>query len=117
MNEDEVVMVMVMVTVTFIEPGGLRRDVAVEEGFSVMEAARKAGIAGVAAECGGACSCATCHVYIDPAWYEAAPQPEDAETDLLDFADAVRETSRLSCQIKLTSALDGLVVHVPDDSQ
>jgi len=80
----------------------------------VMEAAVKNNVRGIAAECGGACACATCHVYVDDAWRAATGQPETMEEDMLDFAFDVREASRLSCQIKVTEALDGLVVRVPE---
>ncbi|MEL6872185.1 MAG: 2Fe-2S iron-sulfur cluster-binding protein, partial [Pseudomonadota bacterium] len=65
-------------------------------------------------ECGGACACATCHVYVGDEWAEKVGKPSDMEEDMLDFAFDVRETSRLSCQIKVTDELDGLVVHVPE---
>ncbi len=69
---------------------------------------------GILAECGGACSCATCHVHIDPDWIEKLPPMDDLEREMLDFADDVDEYSRLSCQIKISDALDGLVVNVPE---
>ncbi len=71
-------------------------------------------IPGIDAECGGACACATCHVYVDDAWSERVGGPEPMEEDMLDFAFDVRPTSRLSCQIKMSDDLDGLVVHVPE---
>lgn len=81
---------------------------------TVMENAVKNSVPGIEAECGGACACATCHVYVDEAWAERVGPPEAMEEDMLDFAYDVRPTSRLSCQIKMTDALDGLVVHVPE---
>jgi 2Fe-2S ferredoxin len=103
-----------MASITYIEPGGQSQTVDAELGSTVMEAAIRSGIPGIEAECGGACSCATCHVYVDDAWAAAVGGPSPMEEDMLDFAYDVRPTSRLSCQIKVTAALDGLVVHVPE---
>ncbi len=103
-----------MARITYIEPGGQSQTVDAELGSTVMEAAIRSGIPGIEAECGGACSCATCHVYVDDAWAAAVGGPSPMEEDMLDFAYDVRPTSRLSCQIKVTAALDGLVVHVPE---
>ena len=103
-----------MARITFIEPDGTSQVVEAEPGMTVMEAAVKNSIPGIAAECGGACACATCHVYVDEAWREATGHPEAMEEDMLDFAFDVREASRLSCQIKVTDALDGLIVRVPE---
>ena len=80
-----------------------------------MEGAVKNNIPGIDADCGGACACATCHVYVNEGWYEKLPKPSDAEVDMLDMALAVEPNSRLSCQIKVTDALDGLVVRMPED--
>ena len=79
-----------------------------------MEAAKLSLVPGVEAECGGACACATCHVYVDDAWREKTGQPNPMEEDMLDFAFDVREESRLSCQIHITDDMDGLVVRVPE---
>ncbi len=79
-----------------------------------MQLARKSGFAGILAECGGVCSCATCHVHIDKAWMPKLSEMEELEKDMLEFAEDVDDTSRLSCQIKVTDELDGLVVHVPE---
>lgn len=103
-----------MVKITFIEHGGTAHQVAAEPGMTVMEAAIKNSVPGIEAECGGACACATCHVYVDPAWTERTGKPSEMEEDMLDFAFDVRPTSRLSCQIKVTEALDGLIVRVPE---
>jgi 2Fe-2S ferredoxin len=78
-----------------------------------MEAAKMADVPGIEAECGGACACETCHVYVDQAWRDKTGAPSDMEEDMLDFAFDVREESRLSCQIKVSSQLDGLVLRVP----
>ncbi|ADZ69928.1 2Fe-2S iron-sulfur cluster-binding protein [Polymorphum gilvum] len=100
--------------ITYITADGSRHEVDAAEGTTVMENAIKNMVPGIEAECGGACACATCHVYVDEAWAERVGHPEPMEEDMLDFAYDVRPTSRLSCQIKVTAALDGLVVHVPE---
>lgn len=102
-----------MPRITYVSAAGERREVEVPEGFSVMEGAIKNGVSGIVAECGGACACATCHVYVDAAWRDKLLPVGEMEEAMLDFADDRRETSRLSCQIKVTSALDGLVVETP----
>jgi ferredoxin, 2Fe-2S len=102
-----------MIKITFIDPEGTSRSVEAEEGSTVMEAAIRNGIPGIEAECGGACSCATCHVYVDEEWVDAAGQPQPMEEDMLDFAFDVRPNSRLSCQIRVRPELDGLVVQTP----
>ena len=103
-----------MAKIHFVDHTGEKRTIEVENGATVMEAAIRNAIPGILAECGGACACATCHVYVDDAWREATGQPEQMEEDMLDFAFDVRPSSRLSCQIKVTDALDGLVVRIPD---
>lgn len=82
-------------------------------GATVMEIAVKNMVPGIDAECGGACACATCHVYVDDAWHEKTGEPQPMEEDMLDFASDVRPTSRLACQIRLSDELDGLVVTIP----
>ena len=79
-----------------------------------METALKNSVPGIEAECGGACACATCHVYVDESWVERLGKAEQMEEDMLDFAFDVRPTSRLSCQIKVRPELDGLTVHTPE---
>ncbi|PZQ17964.1 MAG: 2Fe-2S ferredoxin [Ancylobacter novellus] len=103
-----------MATITFIDQDGTKRAVEAEPGSTVMEAAIRNDVPGIEAECGGACSCATCHVYVDAAWTELVGRPEPMEEDMLDFAYDVRPSSRLSCQIKITPLLDGLVVTTPE---
>ena len=103
-----------MAKITFIQPDGSRQEVVAEPGMTVMEAARKELVPGIEAECGGACSCATCHVYVEETWREKVGPPSQMEEDMLDFAFDVRESSRLSCQIKVSEDLDGLVVTVPE---
>lgn len=102
-----------MPKITFIESSGQQRTVEAEVGATVMETAIKNGVPGIEAECGGACSCATCHVYVDEAWTDKTGEPSPMEEDMLDFAFEVKPTSRLSCQIKVREELDGLVVTVP----
>jgi 2Fe-2S ferredoxin len=103
-----------MPKITFIQPDGTAQEVEAQSGMTVMEAAKKNDVEGIEAECGGACACATCHVYVEEAWKEAVGGPSEMEEDMLDFAFDVRPTSRLSCQIKVTDALDGLIVRVPE---
>jgi len=102
-----------MATLTFIDKDGTARKVEAETGTTVMEAAIRNAIPGIEAECGGACACATCHVYVDAAWQEAVGKAQPMEEDMLDFAFDVRPNSRLSCQIRVSDALDGLVVSTP----
>lgn len=102
-----------MVKITFIQPDGTQQTVDATTGMTVMEAARLSQVPGIEAECGGACACATCHVYVDESWTGKAGKAQSMEEDMLDFAFDVRPESRLSCQIKVTDALDGLVLRVP----
>ena len=103
-----------MAKITFIQPDGATQAVEAEAGMTVMEAAKKNLVPGIEAECGGACSCATCHVDVDEAWRERVGPPSEMEEDMLDFAFDVRPNSRLSCQIKVTKELEGLTLHVPE---
>jgi 2Fe-2S ferredoxin len=103
-----------MPTITYITHDGETHAVEGDVGATVMETAVRAMVPGIEAECGGACACATCHVYVDPAWRETVGSPSPMEEDMLDFAYDVREGSRLSCQIKISAAMDGLVVRVPE---
>ena len=102
-----------MAHITYIEQNGTRHEAEAGAGSTVMETAILNGVPGIVAECGGACTCATCHVYVDDAWTEVVGPPSMMEEDMLDFAFEVKPTSRLSCQIKVKGELDGLVVHVP----
>ena len=102
-----------MAKITFIDSGGTERLVEAKLGSTVMEAAIRNSIPGIEAECGGACSCATCHVYVDEAWIALVGKPQAMEEDMLDFAFEARPNSRLSCQIKLSESLDGIVIHTP----
>ena len=103
-----------MPKITFVDAAGKERVVEAEIGSTVMESAIKHGIPGIEAECGGACACATCHVYVDAAWAAKTGKAEQMEEDMLDFAYDVRTGSRLSCQIKVRADLDGLIVTTPD---
>jgi 2Fe-2S ferredoxin len=102
-----------MPRILFKQPGGARREIDAPPGITLMEAARQGGVDGIVAQCGGACACATCHVYVDPPWLERLPPPEDMEQGMLESAWEPRGNSRLSCQIHLTAELDGLEVTVP----
>jgi len=103
-----------MPKITFIDFEGTSRTVEADVGSTVMEAAIKNAVPGIEAECGGACACATCHVHVEESWRAAVGEPSPMEEDMLDFAFDVRDESRLSCQIKVSDALDGLRVKVPE---
>lgn len=103
-----------MVKITFVQPDGSQQVVEATPGMTLMEVAKLNLVPGIEAECGGACACATCHVYVDREWRDKTGEPSEMEEDMLDFAFDVREESRLSCQIKVTEELDGLVVRVPE---
>jgi len=102
-----------MAKVTYIEHNGTKRTVDVPEGLSVMEGALKFNIPEIDGDCGGACACATCHVYVAPEWVDRLPPIKELERNMLKFANEPNETSRLSCQIKVTPELDGLTVTTP----
>jgi 2Fe-2S ferredoxin len=104
-----------MVRITYVEPSGTARTIDVPEGWSLMQGATANGVAGIVAECGGSCACATCHCYVDEARLADLPAASDTEVAMLDFVAAERRpTSRLSCQIKAAGALEGLVVRLPE---
>jgi ferredoxin, 2Fe-2S len=103
-----------MVQITFVDAKGTQRTVPAEDRSTVMETALKNSVPGIAAECGGACACATCHVYVDTAWLDKVGSAEPMEEDMLDFAFDVRPNSRLSCQIRVRPELDGLIVTTPE---
>jgi 2Fe-2S ferredoxin len=103
-----------MAKITFIAHDGTERPVEARNGMSVMEAAVNNSIPGIDADCGGACACATCHVYVDEAFLSKTGEQQEMEKSMLDFAENVRPNSRLSCQIKVTDALDGLRVTTPE---
>ena len=103
-----------MPKITYIDFEGTERSVDANIGDSVMESATNNDIPGIDADCGGACACATCHVYVSEDWSSVVGKPDDMEAEMLDVAEEVKDNSRLSCQIKVTDALDGLVVTTPE---
>lgn len=103
-----------MPKVIFIEAGGNRVETDAQVGNSLMQTAVNAGIAAIAAECGGVCACGTCHCHIEPSWLGRLVPPAADEADMLEFVIDPDEHSRLSCQIEVTDDLDGLVLHVPE---
>ncbi len=96
-----------------MQPDGARREIEAPVGITLMEAARQDGVPGVIAQCGGACACATCHVYVEPSWLAKLPPPEEMELGMLETAWEPRGNSRLSCQVHITVDLSGLEVLVP----
>jgi 2Fe-2S ferredoxin len=102
-----------MYQVTFIEHDGETRTIAAEDGQTLMEAATGAGVRGILAECGGFCVCGTCHCFVDERWLVATGTPSESEKMLLEFSEHHRPNSRLSCQIQVSEAIDGMVVHLP----
>ena len=105
-----------MPTVTYIEFDGQSHTVEVAAGQSLMQGAFENNVPGIDADCGGECACATCHVYIEPQWQDlVGPIPPDSDEEaMLSFAAVTQPNSRLSCQVEVTDALDGLVVRMPE---
>ena len=103
-----------MAKITYIQFDGTETVLDVKPGLTVMEGAVKNNVRGIDADCGGACACATCHVYIDEAWLAKAGEKSAMEESMLDFAENVESNSRLSCQVKITDELDGLIVRLPE---
>lgn len=103
-----------MAKVTFIEYNGTAHEVDATIGQSLMRAAVDHGVPGIDADCGGACACATCHVYVDPAWLARTGSRTEMEQSMLSFAAAAQDNSRLSCQIEMTEALAGIVLRLPE---
>ena len=103
-----------MVKVTFVEFDKTELTVDADEGMSLMEVALQNGVPGIDADCGGACACATCHIYVDQNWVDKTGEAEQMEQDMLDFAFDVTEQSRLSCQVKVTDDLDGIIINLPE---
>lgn len=103
-----------MAKITYIEHNGNEHTLDVDNGLTVMEGAVRNMVPGIDADCGGACACATCHVYVDANWTEKTGAREAMEESMLDFAEGVQDNSRLSCQIKVSEALDGLIVRIPE---
>lgn len=100
-----------MVKIRFITPSGVSQTVEREDG-SLMEAAVQNGVEGIDADCGGVCSCATCHIHVEPEWADRVGPPGTMEQDLLELQDNANERSRLACQVKVIDILDGLTVRV-----
>ena len=103
-----------MPKVTYIEHNGKQHQVEVENGLSIMEGAIQNGIPGIDADCGGACACATCHVYVKEEWLDKLSEQSESETDMLDFAFETKSNSRLSCQLMLEDTHDGIIVNLPE---
>ena len=103
-----------MPTITYIDHDGTERPIEAKNGETVMETAIKNSVPGIDADCGGACACATCHVYVDEAFMDKVGQPEEMEQSMLDFAENVQANSRLSCQIQISDELDGLRLKTPE---
>lgn len=103
-----------MPTVKYVKHDGSEQEVEIVVGESVMQAAVDNMIEGIIGECCGCCSCATCHCYVDESWFEKVGEPNEIEQGMLKFAQDLKTTSRLSCQILMTDELDGLVVHLPE---
>ncbi len=104
-----------MPRIIYVSRDGETHETEVENGYSVMEGAVNNNIEGIVAECGGACACATCHAYVDPAWLDKLPEMDDMEDSMLDAAFERKPNSRLTCQIEVNDGLDGLVVHVAEN--
>ncbi len=103
-----------MPKIIYIDHEGTSREVEAKKGTSIMEAAVQNMIPGIDADCGGACACATCHVYVDSNWIGKLKDKDDMEESMLDFAEGVQENSRLSCQILINDELDGIIVTTPE---
>ncbi|RUO80515.1 (2Fe-2S)-binding protein [Idiomarina tyrosinivorans] len=102
-----------MPKIIYIDADGGEFEAEVEVGSNVMQGAVDHMIDGIVGECGGVMACATCHCYVDPSWEDKLPKPDEAEEDMLDVVQEPQDNSRLSCQIEVTEALDGLIVHLP----
>lgn len=102
-----------MAKITYITHDDNEFVVEAATGTTVMENAIKNSVPGIEAECGGACACATCHVYVEPEWQPVTGGPDVMEEDMLDFAWEAKPNSRLSCQIKVSDEMDGLIVRIP----
>ncbi len=103
-----------MAKITYIEHDGTQHEIEAENGLTIMETAVKNMVPGIDADCGGACACATCHVYVDASWLEKVGTPDPMEESMLDFAQERQENSRLSCQLKVSDEVDGIVVRLPE---
>ena len=106
-----------MATIIYIQADGTQQRVEARVGSSLMQAAIRAGVAGIDAKCRGGCACVTCHVFIDPAWRLAFAEPSAMEESMLDFADGVDDRSRLSCQVRVNAACEGMIVRIPAEQR
>jgi ferredoxin, 2Fe-2S len=104
-------------TITYITYNGVEYVIDVKPGFTVMEGAVRNDVPGIDAECGGACACATCHVYLDEAWRNKLEGPSPCEASMLEGLEKIGPGSRLSCQIKITECLHGLIVRLPESQE
>lgn len=104
-----------MAKIKYIEFDGREHEIEVKNGLSVMEGAVRHNVPGIDADCGGACACATCHVYVDEDFLDVTGRPSAMEESMLDFAENVQPNSRLSCQIRVSDDLDGLIVRLPEN--
>jgi ferredoxin, 2Fe-2S len=103
-----------MPRVTYVEQDGNKHEIELQDGVSAMRGAVDNGIPGIDGDCGGECACGTCHVYVDAAWFDRLDPASEEEASMLSFADAAQPNSRLACQIKMSSAIDGLIVGLPE---
>ena len=106
-----------MVRITYIEFNGREHVVDAAPGMSVMEGAKSNAVPGIDADCGGACSCGTCHIHIDPAWHARVGERNALEEATIEFASGVEADSRLACQIQITDELEGLIVRMPESQR
>jgi 2Fe-2S ferredoxin len=106
-----------MVRIRYVAPGGIERLVEVSPGVTLMEAAVKHGVTAIEGECGGACACATCHVYIPAEWAHLTGKVEEHEQVMLEFGVDVDERSRLGCQVRITPEMDGMTVFTPSSQR
>lgn len=102
-----------MPIITYVEPNGEEHRVNLQSGVSLMNGAIANNVPGIDGDCGGACACATCHIFVDQAWIDRVGGRNEMEAAMLDFAEGVQENSRLACQIEVSDQLEGLVVHLP----
>jgi 2Fe-2S ferredoxin len=104
-----------MPKIVFIDPASRRHEVEAPAGRNLMQVARDNSVPGILGDCGGACSCATCHGYVDSAWLERLPQRSETEAFMLEGVPDLRENSRLCCQLRASAELDGIIIQVPDE--
>ncbi len=103
-----------MVKITFVEHDGARTEVVANTGQSLMKAATYGGVPGISADCGGNCACGTCRIYVPQEWRDSLPQPASSEREMIDYSGDRTEGVRLACQIKVSDAMDGLTLNLPE---